>query len=368
MAKRRKPDAAPSFDSLLDTMTNVVGILVILLAVTQMGVRTAVQKIQDNLPEVSAEQLEETRQSVALLEQVQAQPEPEAQPEELQKRLAALEEELKKSKEEVANKQKLIAEQQRLKKEEEKEKQGLDALNAKMDEAEKTARELQQKLAQMPGARQAPSRVIRIPDPRPAPDGAEPVYAFVHHNRVLLVDINAMREKVYRGIVAKRSVVEAGDQPPSNPKRPTVKCDPEKLKGFIAAQGFGLAGFKSTFSYNLEKNYRTVSFTPSPTNGETPAQIALPTSAFLKRLSEGRRDKKYVRYFVWTDSFETYMLARTISDRMGIGAGWDLVAGEAYSTYLSGEIQLNGATIPPPAPKPPPAKPGTSPKPANVLD
>ena len=46
-----------SLDSLLDTMTNVVGILVILLVVTQFGVRDAIWRIQWKMSDVGPKQL-----------------------------------------------------------------------------------------------------------------------------------------------------------------------------------------------------------------------------------------------------------------------------------------------------------------------
>ena len=63
--RRRKSSSQGSLDSLLDTMTNVVGILVILLTVTQLGVGDAVQRIRGDIAEVSIEDLESAKQKVA---------------------------------------------------------------------------------------------------------------------------------------------------------------------------------------------------------------------------------------------------------------------------------------------------------------
>ena len=59
--RRAKKQSGASLDSLLDTMTNVVGILVILLTVTQLGVSDAVRRIADS-DSVKPEVLEETRE------------------------------------------------------------------------------------------------------------------------------------------------------------------------------------------------------------------------------------------------------------------------------------------------------------------
>ncbi len=58
MGRRRRKDSGASLDSLLDTMTNVVGILVIVLIVTQLGVGDAVKRISANLPDISEAEYE----------------------------------------------------------------------------------------------------------------------------------------------------------------------------------------------------------------------------------------------------------------------------------------------------------------------
>lgn len=47
MAKRRGGDAGMNLDSLLDTLTNVVGVLVMVLMLTTLNVQSAVQRILD---------------------------------------------------------------------------------------------------------------------------------------------------------------------------------------------------------------------------------------------------------------------------------------------------------------------------------
>ena len=71
MARRRRRDREGNYDSVLDTMTNVVGILVIVVAVTQMSVGDAVRtsvRDREALPEVSPETLEAMRARAGELE------------------------------------------------------------------------------------------------------------------------------------------------------------------------------------------------------------------------------------------------------------------------------------------------------------
>ena len=64
--RRPKKDSGASLDSLLDTMTNVVGILVILLTVTQLGVGDAVKRIATSST-VKPEQIDEAQAKLAEL-------------------------------------------------------------------------------------------------------------------------------------------------------------------------------------------------------------------------------------------------------------------------------------------------------------
>ena len=56
MKKRKKEDTG-SLDSLLDTITTVVGILIILLIVVQLGADTAVKRIVDEKKEENSKEL-----------------------------------------------------------------------------------------------------------------------------------------------------------------------------------------------------------------------------------------------------------------------------------------------------------------------
>ena len=64
--KKRDDDEDGGLDSLLDTMTNVVGILVLVLIVTQLGVSDAITEITAN-SNVTAEELDDAKQKLVSL-------------------------------------------------------------------------------------------------------------------------------------------------------------------------------------------------------------------------------------------------------------------------------------------------------------
>jgi len=63
MARRPRADEERSMDSLMDALTNVVGILLLILIISSLGISAAVKKVVENLPEVSKEELEAMRVS-----------------------------------------------------------------------------------------------------------------------------------------------------------------------------------------------------------------------------------------------------------------------------------------------------------------
>jgi hypothetical protein len=58
---RRKAEEERSMDSLMDALTNVVGILLLILIISSLGMSAAIKVIVENLPEVSKEQLEQMK-------------------------------------------------------------------------------------------------------------------------------------------------------------------------------------------------------------------------------------------------------------------------------------------------------------------
>jgi hypothetical protein len=76
MARARRGAEERSMDSLMDAMTNVVGILLLIIIISSLQISNVVRKIVENLPEVTPEQLEQmkvsienTRENLDLLQQ-----------------------------------------------------------------------------------------------------------------------------------------------------------------------------------------------------------------------------------------------------------------------------------------------------------
>ena len=68
MRRKNGNEDEGAMDSLLDTMTNVVGILVIVLVVTQLGVGDAVSRITESI-KVDPEEFEAKKNKLVVLKQ-----------------------------------------------------------------------------------------------------------------------------------------------------------------------------------------------------------------------------------------------------------------------------------------------------------
>ena len=56
--------------------------------------------------------------------------------------------------------------------------------------------------------------------------------------------------------------------------------------------------------------------------GETPAELARPSSTLSVRLRGDSPASEYYRFYVWSDSFEAYLAARRFVEERGFAAGW----------------------------------------------
>ncbi|MDF1752719.1 MAG: hypothetical protein P1U89_08110 [Verrucomicrobiales bacterium] len=191
MARRPRQEEERSMDSLMDAMTNVVGILLLILIVSSLGITAAVKEIMENMPEISEEQLEAMRTSrkktldnLEDLRATQANVQQNAlKPDEAQQLALALEK-FEKENEDLASKtsdlDELLAKSRELEplKEEKQERNTV---------AVKELNDLQAALAAKPMVEAPPAREITLPDPRPADPEAYVYYVACKYGKLYVV-------------------------------------------------------------------------------------------------------------------------------------------------------------------------------------
>lgn len=352
---RRRDDFNGSFDSLVDTMTNVVGQLVLILAIMQIDIAGAIQSVQGIDPSATVEKLEKLRQSVRVtkseLDKAKAAL-AGGDPEKLTKELEELSLQLQAAetpniiiKDPALDPEELRRQLQVLGERTKEAQTQLTAANVRVET-------LRARLSESKVVKEVPAKIVQLPNPRPAPSGLAQVLFVCKNGRVALADQDAAIKHAVE--VIKRKAETAKE-----------RCDCPK-----AVTAFDQEEIGNEF---LRLRIRVINQTPHlvieprADGGTTLEQMRKPSSAFRQQLATLNPNKQYARFLVWPDSYEVYLEARRFCDRAKVAAGWHPHDANAeWIISLAGHYHCDGyKPPPPPPPQPKPAKPEKPAKPAK---
>ncbi|PQO31180.1 hypothetical protein C5Y96_12585 [Blastopirellula marina] len=372
MAKRRGVEEEEGLDSLLDTMFNVVGILIIVLVVVQLGMQESVKQIANSVQidplalEQLIKDLEEAQKDKLKVEKDLKDLNPDEQNLEmliqrLQSESVAKEAILKSQQGELQKA--IIAQKDALemakKADENKEKR--EKLSSDLNSALEEIAKLEATLDDTPERSQMAAKVVTLPDPRPAPEGIKEASFLLTGNQVYPIVDEPVRDSA-----KKRSEYQAERGLRKYVKDPKQGIDAEKFVEDFNERPMSDDWFKMEM-YAAGRDPR-LRFTPKEDAGFKIDEITSPRSRFRRLLSSVDPSKFYFKFIVMPDSYEAYVETRHVTDEMGYLAGWTPVdANWQYTTWVGGKVKF-GPEPPPPdpnAPKPAPKPPGPKP---NVLD
>lgn len=222
MAKARKSgDDEVNLDSLMDALTNVVGILMIVFVLVQLNAAEAVKKILEDLPDITEEELEELEEEAEqaegkLQEAEDDWKEKQDQSKAIYKELKAakeqkrrLEETTKKNKIEVYDLASLEKKKLELEKKIELKKKEEEEMLARIEQLERA-------IDDTPVYVPKKSQVVRMPNPRPIPDGGVEFKFLVSGNKISYINEAAYNEQLLEEM--KRVKEQAlWERPPSQP-------------------------------------------------------------------------------------------------------------------------------------------------------
>jgi hypothetical protein len=386
VSRRRKDSAGLNLDSLLDTLTNVVGFLVILLAFMQMGVGDAVERIRELTPEafgLTDRDVEQAKRRAQ--EQAASRAVLEARQRQVRAEFDSLRQEQAAFKDESGQPLPLTAmssaEAQRMVDQLKKKKPELEAEFATLDA------ELAHLLAllnQTPDAKAQPGTYVALPDPHPAEEGYEPAYFVCMGNRIICVNLPALQKAVKDRIEGNRSAFEWRDpsarrtlsadlglkdtrrEDKAAPKKAVV-YDGKKIVAAFNEAPLAMHDFKvrvKTYDTSARLN---ILLEAIDGRGETKGQLASGHSKYGATVFNinSRKQKVYAQFLVFPDSFEVYLEARSLADKYQVPAGWHIAYDRRWETGLNQPIQVRQCVFSPPSPsaKTPAPKP-----PAKLLD
>ena len=333
-------------------MTNVVGVLIVVLIVTQVNVSSAAKRMRANLPEVSVEMMEalqakeeeSERRLAALLQPQEVSPEELKRARDELRNLRARRDEGRMISKEVAR---LEIERETLEKEVEALRQQFEAEGGELAEIRST---LEANEAEMADRK---PKLVRLPNPRSPEEGAEEVRMIVRGGRLLHFDREGILDRLAAKITARKDLLS------SDPKMKT-RYDRDKLTEFLATLKESDPDF--SFEFVVHKNGHVhVQCTPRDGSGESLEDLAGPGARGRRVMAQAFGDRNYIRYFVTSDSFEHYVAVRRMAEKIQIPVGWIFADETARQTLSLWERRI--LATPDPDWEPPQPKPGPKPKP-----
>jgi len=372
MRKKSDDNDAGAMDSLLDTMTNVVGILVIVLVVTQLGVSDAVDRVSASI-DVDPEALKANQARLVQLDQQRASlttklesldPENEHDDNFLEEEIEALKKRLEERDLKFANlnKKNIALQQSLVLGEKEKEEQ---ATQRKMLEEEiasslSQAAKIRASLEETPDREIVPPKEMRLPDPRPAPEGTRPFQMICYKNKIYPFQFHPIREEA---LVRAKALLSS---------KKFAKIDPKKgIDGDRFVQEFNRKTFRNEF-FEIEMRqsldgYPNLACVPRERAGANLRDVERKNSQFSKDILATDPTKVYFQFYVCGDSYDIYLSARALAEGAKIAVGWIPQPTDwVFVGRMSNEIRFGVHKPVKPNPNPPA---NTKPKkPGNLID
>ena len=384
MARRRSKTSATgaNMDSLLDALTNVVGILVIVLVAVQLSSQAAARRMEEMIANIDPAEQEEILQRATeaerKLKEIKLAIAEEKEQEEIdpEKLLAVLKEEVTAA-EDQANKARLEAEDAEKRVEEknrgveESKKQlvkQLVSLEGKEKEFNVAKDALLFEFDNMPTLKAPPPQEVRPPTPKDVPrnpkDGRsilQPRKILVANGKVIpFIDPGKQLETAVKNYV--KALLNQNKIEPFENRYITDESQATKV-----IKEFNDKPLENKF-FDLEllKDGKTINVQIIPTEecGEEPEQAV---NGIFRDVLRGNQNKWWLQYLVEPDSFETYMAIRKVTDSYGYYAGWSIIE-PGSNREQSFSVGYNIGEKPPPRPNRPNPNPG-KPRPVKgVLD
>jgi hypothetical protein len=344
----------------MDTVTNVVGVLMIVLIMVSLNIANTVNKILSELPPVTIQMLEQLKMKIV-------DNTPKQDPTKVEEETKKLDQDLQKIVEELKTLD-LSAEKQDVK------FMDLDELRNKIDEAKKkrdvTKAQTDELLVQIdklkalldttPVYAPPPATVVRMPNPRAMPENAVQHLFLVAGNRVHFLNDQAF---IKLAVDELQKVEKTLQHSTSTPTKPVF--DHQKSADHLINRRIATRELKLTPDVVATTSRLRVKLEPLPEGGETAEQIKNPASNYQRLLRKLKAEpQNVIGFLVYKDSIETYLEAREVADGIGVPTTWKINTTPYLVSNLPG-IVVNPLKASPTAP---PAPPLTIPPPKASID
>lgn len=349
----------------MDTMTNVVGVLIIVLVMVGIGLARSVNKVLSELPPVTVEEHAKLKKEVESTQ-------PKHDPQKVDEDTSKLEKDLKQVTETLATMDTTSDKQQiklidldELNKQLEQKKKERDARKSEVEKMLADVEKLKQQLDTTPVYTPPAAMVVKLPNPRPIPDQAELQHFLIYGARILYLNdeqftdmMDAELKRAEQTIAISRETVKGADGKPvmvkdkagrTLPQRKVV-FDPKKLTDYFSRVHVGNRDVKVEVALSPNSGRVPIKLTPMPNAGETIDQARNLVSVFQTQMKKVKADPKAVIWFhVYKDSLPTYLAARELADAMGVPVGWDIYGNPWFQRNMPADYSVPFTPPPPPA-------------------
>ncbi len=301
-----------NFDSLLDTMANVVGILVVVMAFTQLQIGEAVRRIHHSETQQArtadealalageAALREAGRLEDALQTRTESNLRVRNELQQLSLQFAELNPKAHAPGVVQADVVAGILRENQLARSQDHE---LSALRARQEQLEIRLRGAKDSLA-------TATHQVRLPDPRPAPTGADERVFFCRYGRIIPVNLDRLHAILNTGLRASSGSPLAGG------------FDASLLVSHFEGHDIGNRNFRWHLSDRAGLGVAARLAFRHEEAGELRSELAADDSRYRLALRRAAPETHYLRFYVWSDSFATYLHARRIAEDMGFAVGW----------------------------------------------
>lgn len=367
MSRRRPLEDAGNLDSLLDALTNVVGILIIMLVVALLGMSEAVKRItqaQELDDKVDVDHLLDKEKELQALKELLKQLEPdwlEMEPQvpkhkvQLQKLKNQVESLSEKIKVESQDKDIDIDKMESDFKEKSETQKKLDA---DLKKAIKRLEELKALLDKTPVLKIPPAEIVRIPNPRDVDKSYRKVTFHIQKKRVIQEETQRYRKRLEKNIATFKKRFK----PVAPTSTHTGGYDYEKFKELMGRTKYSDRNVNVKLKHHAYGIYMDFYITEKA--GDDIKTMENSGSKYQRAIRKiKRKGKQYARYKVASDSFAEYVKARNIADKIGIPAGWEADTNSKdrnWYTYVKHNMTFNKVK---PKPKPKSSQSSSKPKP-----
>ena len=208
MSKRKHEEQELPFVALMDTMTNVVGVLIIVLVMVGMSVASAVKKVLSDLPPVTKEELQQIKEEVKKLPEKIDPQKVDEQKKQSEAELKRVTEELKTVDTSDLQSQMKFMDLEAFQKQVDQRRKERDLSKVETDKMQVELERLKALLDQTPVYQPLPPTYVRLPNPRPYPEKPNETRILVAKQGVLTFNQAKFLQPVLDGMEKVKSQLE----------------------------------------------------------------------------------------------------------------------------------------------------------------